>query len=1363
MSTTGSLINFKGAAQEQRLLPALVEGYFSVDEMSFEDLLTVSVEFASSLTYYNTNLQPSGDWKTFLATNEIVIMASIINKNIDNLRKDPRLQKGQDIVGLVNFVSSVVFELNAWLVDLNRSDSFPAKDLASQLKGMIRSTLRQELHNIGVTTQHLREENTEIPEINYENLSDVWGVSKRKSGEYIFDYCNAGLLGGQNNYREDLRRAAFEFFNAIEHLKSICESLLPLSLKTQSHDPAISLFITFLKLYKYAQDNVNTFTQRHLDYYYHEVLKVQYREKKLESVILNFSTVPGSKPIAIESGSEFTCARDDKFRDVTFHTSQKLTLDDAEIAEIYTLKFEREGMITPECDMRFVTRIQKKRIPIDQSVSDGLGWPIFGDRGGIENDKSARNESLELGFAIASRALFLSEGYRKIKLKLILSKPKKAISFYFESLEKANTRSEFRQALFESMLAWHSDSSANNWALSVPKDVLERLRANAVLIDLRCAAVMLSATAGSLISIETCETLLEEAFKSAQKSKDETLPYFDYLLHAETAVEFKEKLGALLIHSLLEKGSPYKVLEGALDARARILLCANSLTAIKRELRLGRERLFKKYFDTAFIIELSTESGWLEIDRYDVADLDGESIGLQIITSLSSEAPPIVGCQPELHGKQWDTELPILKLKVNPETTINVHSLLEQYCIDTVTVGVEVTGARNIVAFNNISQLDPSKPFYPFGPIPTTSSYLAISAPEPARKKIDSFKMHLHWGELPKGEEGFDGHYSGYPVKIKNSSFTANVSILNNGSWQPQSKLQVQNTKLFSTLDKRLKDQQVIDVNSVEYFRPIRVDMADTELDLGLKTRNGFIKLTIASPDVAFGHQIYPQQLSTTIEKNAKARAKKKKNLPQAPYTPILDKISIEYTASSTMSMSSPSGLHAENSPEKVYRLHPFGTEKVYPNFGGGAVSFFKPFDHDGNLIIGITASKVPETISIYFSLADDSVRNISADHISHYWSYLTSTGWIRLKGDRIVSDGTKGFLCSGIIIIEIPSDTSCSHDDMPGSGFWLKVSSNANSTNFCSLQGAKTHALELTRSAKDEASFDATNCERSKLKWEPKRSVSGLQSVVQLGHFFNIGKDEQRNQLITRVSERIRHRSRAINPWDYERLVLERFSFVGKVLCLPNTSKLVSGARPGSLLLVVTPTVSKPADATSRTPRLSAVYLQEIHDYVAQLSSLFNNIEVINPSYEWVQVRCCAIFQDNAAGGFFVEKLNADIGRFLNPWEEVGYGLNFSQKIKREDIYSYIYSLNYIKYVTDFSMLHVTRNNGGQYQLGDTVRKDIRGDDDRDIIPLHPWSLIIPLERHYIDVSQVVAPREPDVTGIRDLEIGSTFIIGGM
>lgn len=1363
MSTTGSSIDFKGAEQEQRLLPALVEGYFSVDEMSFEDLLTVSVEFASSLTYYNTNLQPSGDWKTFLASNEIVIMATVINKDIDSLRKDLRSQKGQDIDGLVNLISSVVFELNVWLVDLSRSDSFPAKDLASQLKGMIRSTLREELHNIGVTTQHLREEHSEIPEINYKTLSDVWGVSKSEKGEYIFEYCNAGLLDGQSNFRETLRRSAFEFFNAIEHLKSTCESLLPLSLKTQSHDPAISLFITFLKLYKYAQDNVNTFTQRHLDYYYHEVLKVQYRKKKLESVILNFSTVSGSKPISIESGSEFTCARDDKFRDVVFHTSQKLTLDDAEIAEIYTLKFEREEMITPECDMNFVTRIHKKKIPIDQTVSVGLGWPIFGDNGEIGQDKLARNEPLELGCAVASRALFLGEGYRKIKLELILSKPKKPISFYFEPLEEASTRSEFRQALFDFMLAWHSDLNANNWALSVPKDVLERLRANAVVIDYRCPPVMLSATAGSLISVDTCEILLDGAFKSAQKPKDETLPYFDYLLHAETDAEFKEKLGALLIHSLLEEGSPYKVLEGALDARARILLCDNSLTAIKSELRLGRERLFKKYFDTAFIIELSTESGWLEINRYDVADSDGENIGLQIITSLSSEAPPIVGCVPESHGKQWDTELPILKLKVNPETTVNVHSLLEQYCIDTVTVGVEVTGARNIVAFNNISQLDPSKPFYPFGPIPTTSSYLAISAPEPARKKIDSFKMHLHWGELPKGEEGFDSHYSGYPVKIKNSSFTANVSILNNGSWQPQLKSKIQNTKLFSTLDKRLKEHQVIDVNSVEYFRPIRVDMADTELDLGLKTRNGFIKLTIASPDVAFGHQIYPQQLSATLEKNAKARAKKKKNLPQAPYTPLLDKISIDYTASSTMSMSSPSGSRTENSPEKIYRLHPFGTEKVYPNLGGGAVPFFKPFDHDGNLIIGITASKVPDTISIYFSLADDSARNRSADNISHYWSYLTSEGWARLKGDRIVSDGTKGFLCSGIITIEIPSDTSSSHADMPGPNFWLKVSSNANSINFCSLQSAKTHALELTRSAKDDAIFDATNSEWLKLKWEPKRSISGLQSVIQLGHFFNVGKEEQRQELVTRVSERIRHRSRAINPWDYERLVLERFSFVGKALCLPNTSKLVSGAMPGSLLLVVTPVILKSADAISRTPRLSAVYLKEIHDYVAQLSSLFTDIEVINPIYEWVQVRCCAVFQDNAAGGFFVEKLNADIGRFLNPWEEVGYGLNFSQRIKREDIYSHIYSLNYIKYVTDFSMLHVTRNNSGQYQLGDTVKNDIRGDDNRDIIPFHPWSLIIPLERHYIDVSQVVAPREPDVTGIRELEIGSTFIIGGM
>jgi len=228
---------------------------------------------------------------------------------------------------------------------------------------------------------------------------------------------------------------------------------------------------------------------------------------------------------------------------------------------------------------------------------------------------------------------------------------------------------------------------------------------------------------------------------------------------------------------------------------------------------------------------------------------------------------------------------------------------------------------------------------------------------EAAKKHIDSFRIHLHWGDLPQTDEGFDGHYAGYPSKIRNQSFTANVSVLNNGSWQPQSASQIQNARLFSAIDKTLKEHQVIDVKSIEQFRPISVVPEDEELDLGLKTRNGFVKLTLASPGAAFGHQEYPRRLSETLESNAKAKAKKKKNLPKAPYTPLLNKVSIDYTASSIMPMNAPSGARIEKHSEKVHRLHPFGAEKVYPNLRGGAVAFFKTFDHDGTLSIEVHVS----------------------------------------------------------------------------------------------------------------------------------------------------------------------------------------------------------------------------------------------------------------------------------------------------------------------------------------------------------------------------------------------------------------------
>jgi len=82
---------------------------------------------------------------------------------------------------------------------------------------------------------------------------------------------------------------------------------------------------------------------------------------------------------------------------------------------------------------------------------------------------------------------------------------------------------------------------------------------------------------------------------------------------------------------------------------------------------------------------------------------------------------------------------------------------------------------------------------------------------------------------------------------------------------------------------------------------------------------------------------------------------------------------------------------------------------------------------------------------------------------------------------------------------------------------------------------------------------------------------------------------------------------------------------------------------------------------------------------------------------------------------------------------------------------------LDYINFVTDFSLLRVAEDDNGFYSLFDTVAREVK-----EIYPFFPWSIAIPFKQHYIGVSEKAEMVKPGVTGIDELEIGSNFIITG-
>ena len=195
---------------------------------------------------------------------------------------------------------------------------------------------------------------------------------------------------------------------------------------------------------------------------------------------------------------------------------------------------------------------------------------------------------------------------------------------------------------------------------------------------------------------------------------------------------------------------------------------------------------------------------------------------------------------------------------------------------------------------------------------------------------------------------------------------------------------------------------------------------------------------------------------------------------------------------------------------------------------------------------------------------------------------------------------------------------------------------------------------------------------------------------------------------------------------------------------------------RPGHILIVVIPYLKATSSADLK-PTVNGMLLKEIEAYVKGLSSPFITIKVRNPAYESIQVRCMVQFSRGKTGGYYLEKLNQALVNYLSPWNEMGYSAQFGWRVGRHDLKSYIRNLDYIDFVTDFSMLRVAEDDHGNFCLFDTVARQVK-----EIYPYYPWSIAIPFKQHYIQVSEASKVVKPAVTGINELEIGSNFIISG-
>lgn len=753
---------------------------------------------------------------------------------------------------------------------------------------------------------------------------------------------------------------------------------------------------------------------------------------------------------------------------------------------------------------------------------------------------------------------------------------------------------------------------------------------------------------------------------------------------------------------------------------------------IKAQLRSATDQQpVEQGLDSAFWVDLTGAEGWLPPDTV-TATLQEERVQegdqsvlkpvLTMTVTCSATAPAIVAFDPALHGDGPVADWPVIRCHLN--TALGYYDILDGLIVESATLSVDVKGVKNLVVQNNQGVLTPDQPMPLFGTQPRIGSPFFVGSAEVFRKKLTNLKLHLEWQDLP---ESFTEHYRAYfdeDVILEATDFKVYLEILYDQKWPRL----LGNVSLFQD-DSLTKTIAADDTAFLSAFNELNLNYIPKPGIGSLaayqnSTINGFIRLKLWNPirDTeplfeAFGHQIFPKRYATqAIALSRWEETDDETNLepeiPNEPITPILSSLSLDYIASVDLV---PENSYSENI---LFQLNPFGyvaasttmPARLFPSLSTQISSEIDDQFAIGILYIGVTNFTPPANISLLFQIDKGTAgtANILGSNATE-WSYLSGDAWTILPRAAILTDSTYGFQEPGLVVLSIGRDASFDHTTMPAGHIWLRAlirqtpDSAARTLNL-SAQAVRASFSPTVGELPDYSDHLQTGLAAETIQRLKRRSAS-IKAVRQPYLSFGGRSSETDTDFFRRCSEQLRHRNRAITTWDFERLVLEAFPEIFKVKCLLH-SNADGENQPGAVALVVVPDVR---DLPSLEPRAGAVLISRIDDYVnTNLATPFATIEVIHPVYEQIRVDAQVAFRSGLDAGYYAEKLNQDLQRFLSPWAyDEGEDIVFGGQIYRSEILAFMEGRDYVDYITEFNLYHSHDNSSGDGIEAMTINQD--------------------------------------------------------
>ena len=611
----------------------------------------------------------------------------------------------------------------------------------------------------------------------------------------------------------------------------------------------------------------------------------------------------------------------------------------------------------------------------------------------------------------------------------------------------------------------------------------------------------------------------------------------------------------------------YFTMDGATDI-ARLLAGASPL------------RLFTSGYD-----------GWAE--RIHTASYERVGNYLLFSFTIADGEEPLTPCNSDIHG--IETEYPAVRILIDKISAIDVD--ITSIKFKDIQIRVSVSDIRTFSLYSDVGEMDSSQPFYPFGTVGEKGSWFIFGSEELAIKKILNVSLKGTWNKLPDG--GYTAVYKDYALSqaVTNSSFKVTCEWQENSKWNMCRNSPVQ---LFCTdTSGNIKEEAEFHLDIAD-FSPLAVGSTFRYN----KKAKGFYRIRLSEPSIGFGMDVYRQQFAEVMVHNSKAKERNQKPVPAMPHVPMIADAVLGYTAMDSF---------GEN--DRLYRINETNGYEIV-NLGTESIQLL-PDLRKHYLYLNLDDVEGLKRIRLYFSLrymrrgSHGSTLASSGDSIIEYYDN-EACQWKVFPTECILQEDSGGLTRSGFITLNTFDETNTSF--IKGNEVWIRIGfENDIAPENIIVDGIWLNCFKVMCENGDGTPLPAGTI--AALVEDDLRVLEVLQPMEGYG-----GKAAEDGQAMSvRLATRISTRNRALNIGDYEKMILERFSDIEKVCCIPASQE------SNEIRIVVFPQPEKRV-----FPQLPNWKLSEIEQYIKGYMSPFAKVRVINPTYEPLTVDMIVILKDS-------------------------------------------------------------------------------------------------------------------------------------